>query len=441
MRPKMKSPVRKLAVAIMNGALVVLTAACGGSSTSVATTVPTIAQVTAVPTVPAVTNAPTTVPIAVPTEAPTAAPTQVPSEVPAGAPTAGPTEGPTEIPTAVPGTSLVFLVAITQDELNVLKSQIGRFEGQTTGITVELRNVPFIDFNDTLFKEVNAGNPPDVAILSYNHVVALNQQNKLQPLQINDNDRKDFLSDALNSNTFNERLVALPWVRSECQPRYRNLALFEASKFHSEGAKLIDFLTQSPQQEENFKALTFYPTRQSVYGQQKITCPDPAITALRFPQEVGATVALVEQRRSALAPLLDPRTINSYESAPLKQRNELQGAAAAVTDPISKRNMEAKLKEGVYVGALFVNATVQLLDSNEKVVETIEPGDYAVKWQGDLQTPSFFLVTPSGKSIQLKSARFQALQGTVGPPAVETLPGSWQYCWDIDDLHGCITLP
>jgi ABC-type glycerol-3-phosphate transport system substrate-binding protein len=331
----------------------------------------------------------------------------------------------------------MLLLSATPAEADLLKAQIQQFE-QLTTLNVETLIVPFKDFDTKLAILLAAGTPPDIAVLSYNQVVSLQQRNQLQPLQISDADMRDFLPDALSSNSFSERLFALPWVRSACLPRYRNLGVFAASKFPTEAFKLVDFLTQQQQQEQNFKVLQNFPTRQSVQRNFNLTCPEPAI--YRFPEDVDQTVALVAENRRNLEPLLNPILINIYESVPLKQENELKGAAAAVTDPIDMQDMAARLKDGIYVGALFLRAPLQIRDEKDDVVQTIEPGNYAVRWQGDVRPTQFFLVRPNGDAILIPSARFEPTQGPVGPPTVLLLRGSFPLCWWADGNRICIYL-
>jgi ABC-type glycerol-3-phosphate transport system substrate-binding protein len=350
----------------------------------------------------------------------------------------------TDVPTA--GVRLVLLAALTPAEAQELTQQLSLFN-QQSGIAVDLKNTPFVDFNDTLFDSDAKIKqpPPDLAILSYNHVVVLQGQGELEPLVLSDADQKDFLPDALLSNTFGaQQLYALPWVRSACLPLYRNLAIFKASKFPDEARKLIDFLTDPALQAQNFKAFVAYPTRQIVYIQQNIGCPEPQPKAIRLPADVPRAIALVLQRRQALAPLLAPNMINAFASAPLVNDNQLLGASAAIAEPPrSQADWEAALKKGVFVGALFLDTTLELKDHDGKVLDTIPPGDYAVKWEGDPQQGKliYYVVRPDNSQIQVTSAVFMRMPGPVVPPASALQTGSHMVCEWPWDYCGCVTLP
>ena len=257
----------------------------------------------------------------------------------------------------VPLARVVLMVAATQKEAAVIQSQIGQFAEEHPDIEPELLIVPFSEFNDVLLTRIAAGTPPDVAVLSYNHIALL--RDYLQPLdgwiaelQF---DIEDFLPDAVDSNTFYERLYGLPWLRSECLPRYRSLALFQASRNKLEAFRLMDFLTQPARQYQNLDELQWFPTRLSVYQKRGIECPP--LQAIRpAPELVSQTVTLVEERWPVLRPVLQGQTINPYEATTeIKEGEAPVTVAPVMTAPSTEAKFVEVARSGdVVIGALFV---------------------------------------------------------------------------------------
>lgn len=376
----------------------------------------------------------------------------------------------------------VLMVAATQDEQEVLLSQIERFDKEHRDIVVKVIFVSPVDFYETLLKLIEAGAPPDVAVLSYNHIALL--RDYLQPLddwiQTSDLDISDFLPDAVDSNTFDKQLYGLPWLRSACLPRYRNLALFqvgEPSEFQvrepSDAAfRLMDFLTQRAQQYENYNELKWFPTRQSVYARLGIACPP--LQAIRpAPEVVSQTVALVEERWPVLGPVLQGQTINPYEAATeIKEGEASVTVAPVMTGPSTEAEfVEAARSGDVVIGALFVEGGLgygykskvwadgsdllsvppcsrRIARSGVWVAGSGDPtgagcnspkvlnytlgyppaGDYAVRCR---LTPKglipCYLVKPDGQEIQVES-KVSFTKAPVGQP----------FCLAIEDSSGCI---
>lgn len=351
-------------------------------------------------------------------------PTPTPAEIP---PTAVEVEPP-PAPSEISGT-VRFMVAVTGNEEEVLLDQIGRFEAQNPGIELELEIVPYADYNDKLLTTVMAGDPPDVAVLTYNFVSELQGYDFLVALdeQVGQIDLNDFLPDALDSTIFNGQLYGLPWLRSACLPQYRYLSLFKRSEHPDAAFALMNFLTQFGQQAQNFTELEMFPTRQSVYAEFAIECP--TIEAIRLtPDQVSMTMRLVGELYPNLEPVLEGQMLNPYAATAVVEDGETQGTAAPVVYPFSAEEFKAALSEGVVIGALSVDQAPEY-----------PVGDYAMKCWGDQETQCY-LVPPEGEPIEARLELVEETEGPVGQPSCIVVTGSKLVCFPIDRRWICIRI-
>lgn len=335
----------------------------------------------------------------------------------------------TEQVTEVPSPPMELMLAATPEELKIWQSQIDLFNEQT-GSMARLESVPFEDFNRVLLESIEAGTPPDVAVLSYNHVALLG--GNLQPLDelIMEfrHDIQDFLPDAVDSNTFFEQIYAFPWLRSACLPRYRNLGLFRASQNPARAFQLMDFLTRPGQQIQNLDGLQWYPIRQSIYEERGIECPRRQ--ALRPGlEEVSTMISLVEERWPALEPVLEGNIINPYEAA----TEVVQGTTRVTVAPVMRGpHTEAEFVDTarsgeVVLGVLFL----------EDGLPYPPAGDYAVKCRFALKGKiPCDLVKPDGQRLAIDfELMFQ--EASVGQPFCLALADS-SVCFCLDGRCYCL---
>jgi ABC-type glycerol-3-phosphate transport system substrate-binding protein len=323
-----------------------------------------------------------------------------------------------------------LLVAGRGEEVQVLEEQIDRFQEAHPDIEVLLEFVPYGESEVKVLTMMAAGVPPDVAVLSYNFYIELQEQGYLAALderaaQI---DLGDFIQDALQSGGFGRALYGLPWQRSGCWPHYRYLALFDASTYHDAAFALMDFLTQPEQQSENYLRLQWYPTRKSVYGERAIECP--TIEAIRLaPEEVAGTVSLVRDLQPVLQGVLGGQAINPYEATAVIEDGALQGTGAPVMNPISAEEFEAALAEGVAIGALSVDQAPEY-----------PPGDYAV-WCQDDGEARCYLVPPQGEQVEVDLEVFERTEDpVVGQPLCTVITGSKKLCFRLDSRQICFRI-
>jgi hypothetical protein len=354
------------------------------------------------------------------------------------------------------------MVAATDDEKEVFQEQINWFEEQNPDINIELSIVEFDEFNDTLSELIGEGIPPDVAALSYDQIAEL--QGFLEPLDELVANLKDFLSDALESNRFNGQLYGLPWRRSACVPYYHNLVLFKKSKHPTEAFKLMDFLTQEGQQQQNYADLKWFPTLRSFYGPEGIDCPD--IQVIRPTAEnVSQMIELVNARAPDLDLVLKGQPINAYEATVVTdEEGQIRVAAAPVTAedekkvylplvlssggiqvtapataPASKKEefKDPLFADGLIVGALFITDTIDIQDSSGITI-TLED-DYAVKCQIGSLGPCT-LLEPAGEEIEVNPGIAEVTDAPVGQPFCTVETGSIRICFHIDSRRFCIRI-
>lgn len=349
-------------------------------------------------------------------------PTPTPARIP---PTAVEVEAPLA-PSQISG-RVRFMVAAMGNEEEVLLDQIRRFEAQNPRIELEIDIVPYADYNERLLATVMAGVPPDVAVLTYNFVSELQGYDFLVALdeQAGQIDLNDFLPDALDSVIFNGQLYGLPWLRSACLPQYRYLSLFNRSEHPDAAFALMDFLTQSGQQAQNFTELEMFPTRKSAYAEFAIECP--AIEAIRLTSDqVLMTIRLAQDLYPNLEPVLEGQMLNPYAATAVVEDGETQGTAVPLVYPFSTEQFKAALSEGVVIGALSVDQAPEY-----------PVGDYAMKCWGDQETQCY-LVPPEGEPIEVRLELVEETEGPVGQPSCIVVTGSKLLCFPIDRRRICI---
>lgn len=330
-------------------------------------------------------------------------------------------------------------VAGTDEEAEIFTGQIEQFMAENPNVQVLIMVLPYADFNAKLLTAVAAGVAPDVAGLSYNHIADFQAAGLLAPLDEEFN-VEDFLEDALASNTIQGELYGLPLLRTTCLPHYRSLVLFGTSD-NVEGARvLMDFLAQPAQQVQNYQGLTWFPTRRSVYDELGLECPEASVIR-PAPEIVPLLIGQVNEGTKILESVLQGQTLNPYEATALTDESgqEIRVAAAAITVP-PVGDFDELLKNGLIAGALFAEVPLDILDESGNVIQTIEPGDYAVRWQTvEGSEPKLFLVTPEEQELEVLWATFEETAGPVRLPTTLLRPGSTRICWWIFFLCGCIT--
>jgi hypothetical protein len=313
----------------------------------------------------------------------------------------------------------------------LLEAQIETFMEENPDIVVEYLYVPsgeLLTYVQT--QVVLGGSPPDVTAMPYNQLAALQQQGLLATLP-DQAQTDDFLQEAIDFATIDDQLYGLPWWRNACLSYYENLVLFDASQEPDAAFELMDFLTQDAQQIENYLDLSpeLFPTRNSIYSTQGITCPTPTgQTVLLEPEFVSPTVTYVDRFWPGLQPVLEGQTIDPSEAtALLDAEGNILAAAAPQTNNYSDAEFAALLDVGVVIGALSVNADGFLYPI----------GDYAVKCQG-VENTQCELKPPQGNALSADIAFVVPAGGPVLQPFAALKTGSWEFCFPLDGREICI---
>jgi hypothetical protein len=339
---------------------------------------------------------------------------------PTAAPAATEAPQPTETPPQV-------IVGYVEQEATLLEGQIAQFNRENPDIQALSRPYGGID---ALMAALASGEV-DVVAFPYNQIAVLQLMNVLMPLDDWFSDG-DYLTDALESITFDSSLYGLPWQRSACLPHYNYLAMGAGTSAPEAAFRLMDFLTASEQQAQNYDKLLWYPTRVSLYGSLGLDdCLTSPIQAIRLePAEVEAAIGRAETSWQNLAEVLEGETINPQGAVAVIENGEHQGTGAPRMDPISSAEFEAQIDNGVVVGMLIVEYAPEY-----------PPGEYAVKWQrvdGEIKP---YLVKPGDPEptvIETSFERFEATAVPIGQPFFEVETGSFRACGCLDGLCGCI---
>jgi len=290
-----------------------------------------------------------------------------------------------------------------------------QFQEQNQGISVDLQFISSADYLAILTTRLAAGESPDLAKLMFFDLFQFYRQGFLLSVEeVGGEIDDDFLSGALDSAQFNSLHYGLPQRRDSCAQAYNYLSIFNGSQHPKEALLLMDFLTQSAQQEQAYTDLQWYPTRISVYDVLGLNCS--VNETIRLPEEVLQQVFdQIPERAQVLEPQLDGGIVLFQEATGVFENDELVGFGAPVWSPLSLDEAKAKLEStGLVIGVLFINN-----------VPEYPSGDYAVK----CYTESCMLVDPVGSEISFNLLISEELATPVEVPRVSVEPGSEIKCY------------
>lgn len=333
--------------------------------------------------------------------------------------------------------------SISQAGQGLIDDQIARFMQENKEIKVQARYFT----ESELVKAIQNGETPHIASLTYNPLAVFQSQGLLIDQDSgNYQDPQDFLPQAMQSNTFNNGLLyGLPWLANGCTPTYLNLSMFEQSDLELKASyALINFLTLPNQQAQNYREMTWYPTRASVYDQlglpqckaEAVIRPDPAVIPTIQEQIRQVAPIILERFKFSLNEVDVTGVIQGTYKAQQKQvvffyqaDGTLEASAAARLDDPT----EEELAGGAFVGALVVN------DQGDFPAPA---GEYAVSCTPSATPgePSQCTLLPVDGSdgIPLEAVG-ESVDDTIVAPSVYVVEGSVQICWRVDRRPFCIT--
>jgi ABC-type glycerol-3-phosphate transport system substrate-binding protein len=337
----------------------------------------------------------------------------------------------TDTPRPPAATKISVWASLTQNEQDIFQAELNRFEQDHPNVNVSLVNVAWGDMDTRLATALDAGNPPDVAVLPYNSIINFASQKLLNVIDRASIDRfGDYLDDAKLDVAINKVIYAVPWRRQACAPHYLSFALPKGANTHPQlGLALANYLNQPGFQTDNYKQLGWLPIRISLYDALGLHCDNVQVLRLA-PAELTNAVSLVNEREKLIQDMLGGAQLNSDASTAWVDNGAMNAAAEPLKNPVSstqvKRNFD---NNGMVIGGLFVDSS-----------PIVPSGNYAVTCRADGSWASCELTDPSGQQITVSPSQFQRMSVAVGQPFATVELGSFHQCWYFDSLKICINI-
>jgi hypothetical protein len=352
---------------------------------------------------------------------------------------------------------LAFTVSTAQEEViqlwlpegsvdvDLLTQQLGKFIDETN-IAVEVSQLNAAEYFQMLLTAFESGEKTsDIVLLSRGDAAYLANIGFLLPIsnlatEVGIN-IEDFTAEALSNITFSDDQYGLPFRRFGCSPRYMNFGISATTELATDSLLVIDFLTQSEQQIENYEVLNWGPTRTSAYDQLSLDCAQ-VVPLYPTPEQIVIAQMIAAQLQDTLADVLEEHTLNIalatlYDSTASEPDIESQTliAAAPVTDIYTEEMLFNLLPEGVILGAM------RIAPESEYAINIGASGDFVVKCYGeDGLVQRCDLIDLTESVFNLTGIEEEAMPLEVGPTTVFFVEGSIKICWWSDSRQYCWTL-
>ncbi len=380
----------------------------------------------------------------VPVEEPTPEPVEEPAEEPA--------EEPVEEP-APPEEIVELTMMMPYDpeglEAEYMLAQIDQFQSEHPNITVNLIFSPS-DYYAVITSMAAAGDPPDIASMSYNMMAMFYSQYLLEIESGLGFSLEPFINGAVESNRFDGLVYGIPWQRYSCLPAYYSLVVFQQSNLpQAEIRTLLEYLTDYTRQEENAFYIHWYPTRYDTNEKLERPCDveteafNPATWQLEtILEEVETGAPYVENEfgvfvlrslasgyyegesyEASLAPLFyNPEGMTLEPGVFMRVAYASQIAISATPTPVPGLIPD----QYTPVGALFISPNTGY---------SYAPGNYLVECRSD--PPTCLLTNANRIDVYEVDAQVSEQTVSVNPPRAYVQRG-WHFCWGLDGLIFCI---